>query len=381
MDFDLTAEQQLLADGLTRFLDSRYDLTESRKVAKVGDGWQPQIWRAFADELGVIGACLPSTVGGDDGGPEELMVVTEALGRALVVEPFVDTVVLGAGLLARTGHDGALEVARSVTAGETLVATAALEDTSGGRLHHVTTRAEESDGGWVLHGAKAVVTTAPIADQLILTARIAGSDDDRDGIGLFLIPLGDATPAGLTQHEFRTVDDRRAADLTLDGVQVGGDALIARGADALALLERAWDTATAAVVSEAVGLMRKVLADTVAYTTQRQQFGRPLAGFQALAHRMVDMYIELEQAVAAQYLAILSLDAEPVERAAAVSAAKATISRAARFIGQNSVQLHGGMGMTEELAIGHYFRRLTVIEYEFGSADAHLARVEKLARA
>lgn len=378
MDFDLTVEQQQLSDGLSRFLDSRYDLTESRTAAKLGDGTQPAIWRAFADDLGVIGACLPSVVGGDDGGPEELMVITEALGYALVVEPFVDTVVMGAQLLARTGHAGARSIAERVVAGDTVLATAALEAESGGRLHHVATTAEPDGDSWILRGAKTVVTSAPIADHLIVTARIGGDLDDRDGIGLFVVEV--AGSDGMSMHAFRTVDDRRAADIAFDGTRVRADALVASGTHALDLLEHAWDTATAAVVSEAVGVMRRVLADTVAYTGQRQQFGRPLAGFQVLAHRMVDMYIELEQAVAAQYLAILSLDAEPIERAAAVSAAKATIGRAARFMGQNAVQLHGGMGMTEELAIGHYFRRLTVIEYEFGSTDAHLARFEHLSR-
>ncbi|WLP89991.1 acyl-CoA dehydrogenase family protein [Gordonia sp. NB41Y] len=377
MDFDLTAEQQLLADGLSRFLATRYGLEESRKAAKIGAGWQPEVWRAFADELGVLGACLPESVGGDAGGPEELMVVTEALGAALVVEPFVDTVVLGARLLARTGHPGALQLARRVVDGDALLALAALEDGSGGVPTRVTTTATRADDGWVLDGAKPVVTTAPLASHLIVVARLADTDD----LGLFLVPAGDDAPAGLGIQVFRTVDDRRAADVAFDGVRVGADALVVSGEQATALLEQAWDEGTAAVVSEAVGLMRKVLADTVEYTKQRQQFGRPLAGFQALAHRMVDMYIELEQAVAAQYLAVLSLDAPAAERASAVSAAKATISRAARFIGQNSVQLHGGMGMTEELAIGHYFRRLTVIENEFGSADAHLARFERLARA
>lgn len=170
----------------------------------------------------------------------------------------------------------------------------------------------------------------------------------------------------------RTIDDRVAADLVFTDVRVPADALIAESA--IDLLERAWDEATAAVVSEAVGLMRKVFTDTVEYAKQRQQFGVPIGSFQALQHRMVDMHLELEQSVAAQYFAILSLDDAPAERAAAVSAAKATISRAARFIGQNAVQLHGGMGMTEELAIGHYFKRLTAVEYEFGTADAHLAR-------
>lgn len=372
MDFTLTPEQQLLADGLGKFLDARYDLQASREAVKVGAGWQPEIWRALADELGVIGACLPEAVGGDDGGPEELMVVTEALGHALVVEPFVDSVVLGARLLHATGAEPALAAARRIAAGEAVSALAALEDSSGGVLSRIATSADRDGDGWVINGTKAVVTSAPIADYLIVSARTAGEPDDPAGVSLFLLELGDNAPAGLTSHPLRTIDDRVAADLVFTDVRVPADALIAESA--IDLLERAWDEATAAVVSEAVGLIRKVFTDTVEYAKQRQQFGVPIGSFQALQHRMVDMHLELEQSVAAQYFAILSLDDAPAERAAAVSAAKATISRAARFIGQNAVQLHGGMGMTEELAIGHYFKRLTAVEYEFGTADAHLAR-------
>lgn len=372
MDFTLTPEQQLLADGLGKFLDARYDLQASREAVKVGAGWQPEIWRALADELGVIGACLPEAVGGDDGGPEELMVVTEALGHALVVEPFVDSVVLGARLLHATGAEPALAAARRIAAGEAVSALAALEDFSAGVLSRIATSADRDGDGWVINGTKAVVTSAPIADYLIVSARTAGEPDDPAGVSLFLLELGDNAPAGLTSHPLRTIDDRVAADLVFTDVRVPADALIAESA--IDLLERAWDEATAAVVSEAVGLMRKVFTDTVEYAKQRQQFGVPIGSFQALQHRMVDMHLELEQSVAAQYFAILSLDDAPAERAAAVSAAKATISRAARFIGQNAVQLHGGMGMTEELAIGHYFKRLTAVEYEFGTADAHLAR-------
>lgn len=372
MDFTLTPEQQLLADGLGKFLDARYDLQASREAVKVGAGWQPEIWRALADELGVIGACLPEAVGGDDGGPEELMVVTEALGHALVVEPFVDSVVLGARLLHATGAEPALAAARRIAAGEAVSALAALEDSSGGVLSRIATSADRDGDGWVINGTKAVVTSAPIADYLIVSARTAGEPDDPAGVSLFLLELGDNAPAGLTSHPLHTIDDRVAADLVFTDVRVPADALIAESA--IDLLERAWDEATAAVVSEAVGLMRKVFTDTVEYAKQRQQFGVPIGSFQALQHRMVDMHLELEQSVAAQYFAILSLDDAPAERAAAVSAAKATISRAARFIGQNAVQLHGGMGMTEELAIGHYFKRLTAVEYEFGTADAHLAR-------
>lgn len=372
MDFTLTPEQQLLADGLGKFLDARYDLQASREAVKVGAGWQPEIWGALADELGVIGACLPEAVGGDDGGPEELMVVTEALGHALVVEPFVDSVVLGARLLHATGAEPALAAARRIAAGEAVSALAALEDSSGGVLSRIATSADRDGDGWVINGTKAVVTSAPIADYLIVGARTAGEPDDPAGVSLFLLELGGNAPAGLTSHPLRTIDDRVAADLVFTDVRVPADALIAESA--IDLLERAWDEATAAVVSEAVGLMRKVFTDTVEYAKQRQQFGVPIGSFQALQHRMVDMHLELEQSVAAQYFAILSLDDAPAERAAAVSAAKATISRAARFIGQNAVQLHGGMGMTEELAIGHYFKRLTAVEYEFGTADAHLAR-------
>ncbi|MYR04925.1 pimeloyl-CoA dehydrogenase small subunit [Gordonia sp. SID5947] len=380
MDFTLTPEQQLLRDGLTKFLAARYDLTASRDAAKVGTGWQPEIWRSFAEELGVIGACLPESVGGDDGGPEELMVVTEALGYALVIEPFVDSVVLGARLLERTGDEHALAAAATIAAGTGVSALATIEDGSGGMLNHVATRAERSDDGWILNGAKAVVTSAPIADHLIITARTAGDVRDRDGLSLFLVALGDGVPDGMTMHTVRTIDDRRAADLTFTDLRLDAGALIGPEGAALPLLERAWDEATAAVVSEAVGAMRKVLDDTIEYAKQRQQFGAPIGSFQALQHRMVDMYIELEQAVAAQYYAILTLDAPAAERAAAVSAAKVTISRAARFIGQNAVQLHGGMGMTEELAIGHFFRRLTAIEYEFGSSDAHVARYAAVTR-
>lgn len=383
MDFTLTPEQKLLRDGLDKFLAARYDLTESRAAAQTGIGWQPEIWKSFAQDLGVIGACLPEAAGGADGGPEELMVVTESLGRALVVEPFVDTVVLGARLLERTGNARARAAAEAIAEGTALTAAAATEDGSGGALTHVATRADRSADGWVLRGTKAVVTSAPLANYLIVSARTSGETRDSEGISLFLIDLGtrgddESLPTGLTMHSYRTIDDRRAADVIFDELTLDEDALIGTEGGALPLLEHAWDEATASVVSEAVGAMRKVFDDTVEYSKQRQQFGVAIGSFQALQHRMVDMMIELEQSVAAQYYAILMLDAEPSERAAAVSVAKATISRAVRFIGQNAVQLHGAMGMTEELAIGHYFRRLTAIENEFGSADAHLARYARL---
>ena len=361
MDFNLTGEQELLRDGLTKFLAARYDLAESRSAAKTGPGWQPETWRAFADELGILGATFPEDIGGIGGGPIELMVIAEALGHALVIEPYVGTVVVAGGLLVRAGTEAAHALLEQIAAGTAVVA---LADGPG-----ITARADGD--GWVLSGSAAVVTDAPLATHLLIAA------DTGRGTGLFLTEFDAAAPpAGLTVHGYRTIDDRRAADLELDGVRVAAPLV----EDATAELDRARDEAAAAVCAEAVGGMRKVLADTVEYCKQRQQFGQPIGSFQALQHRMVDMYMEVEQAVAAVYLAILNLEADPEVRARSVSAAKAVVGRAARFVGQNAVQLHGGMGMTEELAIGHYFKRLTAVQYEFGSTDHHLSRYATLTR-
>jgi alkylation response protein AidB-like acyl-CoA dehydrogenase len=373
MDFNLTKEQELLRDGLGRFLATRYDLDTSRTAAKSGAGWQPEIWRAFADELGILGAALPENVGGMGGGPVELMVITEALGHALVVEPYVDTVVVAGGLLCRAGGEAATSVLERVVAGTAVVAVAAAEASSGDRWQDVMTTAERRGDDWVLNGRKIVSVGAPLATHLLVTARTSGPD----GVSLFLVDLDRAGP-GIEVHSYPTIDDRRAADLVFDGLRLPAGALLGDEGQAWSSVAQARDEGAAAICSEAVGCMRKVLKDTVEYCKQRQQFGQPIGSFQVLQHRMVDMYIELEQATAAVYLAILHLADEPTSRARAVSAAKVTIGRAARFIGQNAVQLHGGMGMTEELAIGHYFKRLTAIQHEFGSADYHLARYAEL---
>lgn len=373
MDFTLTAEQQLLGDGLTKFLATRYSLDASRSAVKTGAGWQPDIWRAFADELGILGATVPESAGGMGGGPTELMVIAEALGGGLVVEPFVDTVVVAGGLLARAGGDAATRLLSAIVAGDAVVAVAAVERDSGD-VHDIATVAERDADGWLLRGRKIVVTTAPLATHLLITARTDA------GAAVFVTEFDAAAPpSGIEAHCYRTVDDRLAADLRFDGLRLPAGALIA-DADVDELVAAAIDTGTAAVCAEAVGAMRKVLDDTVAYCKQRQQFGQHLSEFQVLQHRLVDMLIEVEQASAAVLLAILTLGAQAPERAAAVSAAKVTIGRAARFVGQNAVQLHGGMGMTEELAVGHYFKRLTAVQYEFGSTDYHLNRYVQLTR-
>lgn len=373
MHFTLTGEQELLREGLGRFLGARYDLERSRAAAKTGPGWQPDVWRAFAEELGILGATLPESVGGSGGGPVEEMVIAEELGRALVVEPFIDTVIVAGGLLERSGTDSAHALLEKIAAGTAVVALAAAEDGSGDRWDALSTRAIRDGGGWVLTGSKTVVMSAPLATHLLITARVA------DGVALFLTEFDAAAPpAGVEVHCYRTVDDRQAADLVLDGLRLPAAALIDE--EVWPSLAQARDEGAAAVCAEAVGAMRRVLADTVEYCKQRQQFGQPIGSFQVLQHRMVDMYIELEQAVSATYLAVLNLGTEAHIRARAVSAAKATVGRAARFVGQQSVQLHGGMGMTEELAIGHYFKRLTALQYEFGSTDYHRTRYAELMR-
>jgi alkylation response protein AidB-like acyl-CoA dehydrogenase len=371
MDFNLSKEQELLRDGLDKFLSTRYDLEKSRAAAKTGPGWQPDIWRGFADELGILGAALPEEVSGIGGGAVEIMVIAEALGHALVVEPYIDTAVVAGGLLRRAGGGVATALLEKIVAGTAIVALAASEAVSGERWQDVSTVAERDGDEWVLGGSKIVAVSAPLATHLLITARTPS------GISLFVVETDTGAP-GIEAHHYRTVDDRRASDLVIDGLRLPGSALLGEEGQAWASLAQARDEGAAAVCAEAVGCMRKVLADTVEYCKQRQQFGQPIGSFQVLQHRMVDMYMELEQAVAAVYLAVLNLETEPAVRARAVSAAKATVGRAARFIGQQAVQLHGGMGMTEELAIGHYFKRLTALQYEFGSTDYHVARYASL---
>lgn len=373
MDFRLSDEQEMLRNGLDKFLATRYGLDRSRTAAKTGAGWQPDVWRAFADDLGILGAALPEQVGGSGGGPVDVMVIAESLGHALVVEPYVDTAVVAAGLLLRAGGQAATQVVELIAAGQAVVCLAAAEEQSGDRWLDVATTAHRDGTGWVLSGSKMMVLGAPIATHLLITGHT------EDGVSLFLVDVA-AVGHGLEMHAFRTVDDRRAADLVLDDLRLPDHALLGQQGQAWPSLAQARDEGAAAVCAEAVGAMRRVVADTVDYAKQRHQFGQPIGSFQALQHRMVDMHMELEQSAAAVYLATLNLGADPATRARAVSAAKATIGRAARFVGQNAVQLHGGMGMTEELAIGHYFKRLTAVQYEYGTTDHHVTRYAQLTR-
>jgi len=377
MNFDLSPEQSLLKEAVSRFLKDRYSWEERGPIAASATGFSGALWQALAQDLGILGAALPEASGGLGGGSVETMIIMEALGEVLLLEPYLETAVIGGGFLKRTATDSARKLLGEIVAGNVRIAFAASEPTARYALQDVSTIARREGEYWSLTGTKTVVSAAPLATHLIVSARTAGTQRDRSGISLFLV---EPNIKGLTAHTYRTIDDRRAADLQFDRVRVPADALLGEDGRALPLIQQVMDEATAAVCSEAVGAMRRLLHDTIDYAQQRRQFGQPIAQFQVLQHRMVDMYMALEQAVSAVYLATLKLDQPPEERARAVSAAKVTIGKSARFIGQNAIQIHGAMGMTDELAVGNYFKRLTAIENEFGTVDHHLARYATLSR-
>jgi alkylation response protein AidB-like acyl-CoA dehydrogenase len=372
MDFEYTEEQRLLAETLRRFLASGYSFDARAKIIASAPGWSEDVWAALA-EMGVLGVPFDAEHGGYGGSTVDMMIVMEALGEALVVEPFLATVGLGGRCVARGGTAAQQKrVLPGLIQGKTRLAFAQTE--RGGRydLRQVATRARRSGGGWVLDGEKCAVLHGGAADFLVVSARTAGGDADAAGISLFLVER--AAP-GVAATESRTIDNLRLADIRLSSVAVPGDALIGAEGRGFDLAEETVDYATVLLCAEAVGAMKYAHDATLDYLKTRRQFGVPIGSFQALQHRMVDILISCEQARSIACLAAVKMDsAEGAERRRAVSAAKIKIADAARHVSQESVQLHGGMGMTEELKISHTFRRLTMIAQAFGDADHHLAR-------
>ena len=368
MDFTLGEMELALRESLDRFLTDRHDFQE-RQRRTIAEPWPRDLWLALA-ELGVLGAAIPEAHGGLGGGAAETSAVMECLGRHLVGVPYLSTVVMGAGFLRDAAGADVTETLAAIAAGATIIAIAHDEARAGHDLTHIATCARKTAAGYVLDGRKTIVLDAPLADKIIVTARTAGASGDADGISVFLV---DAAAAGIRQMAYRTIDGGRAADITFD--QVSAIALIGEEGEGLELIERVMDEATAAICAEACGVLQAMLDQTLAYTRQRIQFGRPLAQNQVLQHRMVDMMIDIKQAVGLAMVAHLKLGTP--DRAAAVSAAKSRIGRACRFVGQNAVQLHGGMGITDELVISHYFKRALMIDAQFGSGEYHHARYER----
>lgn len=375
MDFSFTSEQDQLRDTVARLVRQQYDFDTRRKVAKSEAGWRPEMWAQFA-ELGLLGASFSEAEGGFGGGPVEAMIISEEFGRGLVIEPFLQTVVIGGGFMRHGGSAAQKdEVIPGIVGGETRIAFAYSEPKSRYDLHDVATTAKADGSGYVLNGHKAVVIGAPFATHLIVTARTAGAQRDPKGVGVFLVAK-DAR--GVTARDYPTVDGLRASEVHLENVSVGADAVIGDASDGLPLIERVVDEALASLCAEAVGCMQVLNAATLDYSKTRKQFGQPIGNFQVLQHRMADMFMAYEQSISMTYMLTLKLGEPDRARKLAASAAKVQIAKAGKLISQEAVQIHGGMGMTDELNVGHFFKRLTMINSQFGDLDWHLRRFTEL---
>ena len=373
MDFDLSEEQRLLKESVDGLLTDSYDFDARKKYMKEKGGWSKAVWGQLAEQ-GLLGLPFAEADGGFGAGGVETMIVMEALGKALVLEPYLATVVIAGGFLRHGGSDAQKAAyVPSIIDGSKTFAFAQVEKNSRYDLHDVVTTAKKKGNGWVIDGEKFVVLNGENADTLIVTARTKGERRDKTGVGVFLVP---ANAKGITKKSYPTQDGLHAADITFTGVEVGADAAIGNPEDGLALIERVVDGARMALCAEAVGLMDESLKTTVEYIKTRKQFGVPIGSFQSLQHRASDMFVAVEQARSMSMFATMASEFDDAkERAKTIAAAKVQIGKSAKFVGQQSIQLHGGIGMTMEAKIGHYFKRLTMIENTFGDTDYPLRRV------
>jgi pimeloyl-CoA dehydrogenase small subunit len=370
MDFDLTDEQRLLKDSVDRLIADRYDFEARKKYQREPDGWSDAVWSQYA-ELGLLGLPFAEAQGGFSGGPVETMIVMEAFGRGLILEPYLATVVLGGGLLRRAASaEQQAALIPGIVAGTMKLAFAHIERHSRYDLADVATTAKRDGDAWVLDGTKSVVLHGDCADRLVVTARTGGSQRDTGGIGLFLV---DAGADGVSRRGYPTQDGLRAAEVTLSGAR---GAALGDPAGGLPIAEHVVDEAIAALCAEAVGVMASMQELTVEYLKTRKQFGRAIGEFQVLQHRAVDMLVAVEQARGmATFASMMATEEDPQERRRAMSAAKVQIGRSGKLVGQEAVQLHGGIAMTMEYKVGHYFKRMTMIDMLFGDADSHLTQL------
>lgn len=368
MDFNFTQEQQQFADALRRWIDKDYTFEQRQKIIHSEQGISEQAW-ATLTELGMTALPVPEANGGFSGSAVDMMVVMQELGRGMVVEPYFSTV-LGTEFLKLAGGQG--DLLERVAAGDVKLACALAEKQSRYELFDISTTATADGGDYVINGSKAVVLHGAQADMLVVSARSGSDRRATDGISLFIVP---ADAAGLSRRDYRTVDGQRAADITLSNVRVTASALIGSEGGGWELLDAVADYGAALLCAEAVGAMEALNRATLEYLKTRQQFGVPIGKFQALQHRMADMFMHMEQARSMATLAAVKVAiADARERRRAVSAAKARVGQAMKFVGQQAVQLHGGMGVTNELPAAHYFKRLSMIEVTLGDTDYHLAR-------
>jgi alkylation response protein AidB-like acyl-CoA dehydrogenase len=376
VDYTLTTEQQLLRDSLASYLNANCSGAQRANAAR----WTPVLakanWRALAEELGILGATLPEKFGGLGGGRLESMIIMEELGKAMAAEPFLETAVLCGRVLADSASPAAARVITEIIAGEAIVAIAHSEPDSRYNLTSVRTAARRIDGGFRIDGRKSVVVYAPCARYLIISARTHGEVRAKEGIALF---LADPNHPQIRRRDYLTLDGRGASEIELEGVFIPDTHVLGNAGAGMDLLAPAMSDAVVALCAEGVGCMRAMLAATIDFSKQRQQFGKSLASFQVLRHAMVDMFAATELAAAITHRAALSGQTS-ADHAQIVSAAKVQVAKSARLVGQNAVQIHGAIGTTQELALGGYFKRSMIIESQFGSADHHSSRYSALAR-
>jgi pimeloyl-CoA dehydrogenase small subunit len=373
MDFEFTDEQRLLRDSVERLLADHYGFAQRRGYLAEPEGWSTALWSRYAEQ-GLLGLPFAEEYGGFGGGPIDIMLVLEAFGRVLALEPYLATVVLSGTALRLAGSAAQKSaILPQVAEGQITLAFAHGERQARYDLSDVLTRAKPTAHGWVLDGAKSVVLHGDGANRLIVSARTAGERDDPEGIGLFLV---DAKANGVARRSYPMRDGTRAAEISLSGVEVARSDALGEPGNAMPVIERVAEAGIAATSAEAVGAMEAMHALTLEYLKTRQQFGKPIGQNQVLQHRSAEMLIALEQGRSMAMLAAMTVDEpNPTERAHSIAMAKVGVGQASRFVAQNAIQLHGGIGMTEEYAVGHYFRRCMVIEHMFGDPAHHLSRL------
>ena len=373
MDFDLTEEQRLLRDSVERLLADHYGFDRRRSYLAEPNGWSRALWSQYA-ELGLLGLPFAESYGGFGGGPIEVMLVMEALGRVLALEPYLATVVLTGTALRLAGSEAQKSrILPQIAEGQMILAFAHGERQARYDLTDVLTTAKPKGSGWLLDGAKSVVLHGADAGRLVVSARTSGERDDPEGITLFLV---DAAANGVVRRSYPMRDGTRAAEISLSDVEVGSEDVLGEVGKGLPVIDRVVEAGIAATAAEAVGAMEAMQAMTLEYLKTRQQFGRPIGENQVLQHRAAEMLMELERGRSMAMLAAMMVE-EPdaAERAHNIAMVKVGVGQASKFVSQNAVQLHGGIGMTEEYAVGHYFRRCMVIEHLFGDTAHHLSRL------
>jgi len=371
MNFTFSEEQNLLRDSIRKFVQSEYDFEKRRKLANSELGYSKENWSKFA-ELGWLSVPFSEEDGGFGGSAVDVMIVMEELGKGLVLEPYLANVILAGSLLSKLGNaDQKNQYLTAMIGGELQLALAYAERSARFNLASVETKAEAADGGYVLNGEKCLVLNGHAADSLIVAARTAGGKQDQAGITLFLV---DANAAGVSRVAYATAEGVKVADIRFNGVKVGTSQVLGTVNGGFEALEAAVDEATVAMAAEAQGVMETLLFTTVQYAKTRKQFGVPIGSFQVLQHRMVEMFMECEQMRSLLYMATLELGQGGNKAKLAASSIKAQLGKASRVVGQQAIQLHGGMGMTDELNVGYYFKRLEMMGILFGNTDYHLAR-------